>query len=171
MTDLEEVKYYLDMKIEQNADCSILQLSQKIYLQQVLDHFDTDMYAKTHLIFMTEIFAKSSIIHENDEFFITDLQTDYQQITEFLLYTVIQTCLNLTTALSKLAQFNVKATFFHFKAQIRALQYVRDILDYDIIYDSKTELAIYSDADYISDLNIQKSMSDYIVIFCDESIS
>src|SRR5436190_23052414 len=101
------------------------------------------MYAKTHSIFMTEIFVKSSIICEDDEFLITDLQTDYQQITESLLYVIIQTCSDLVTALSKLAQFNIKATFFHFKAQIRALQYVRDTLDYSIIYDSETELAIY----------------------------
>ena len=105
---------------------------------------------------MTEIFAESSIIYKDDEFFIIDLQINYQQITEFFLYIVIQTHLNLTTAFSKLVQFNIKATFFHFKAQIRTLQYVRDMLDYDIIYsdDSKTKLAIYSDADYVNDLNI-----------------
>src|SRR5437762_8664670 len=112
------------------------------------------MYAKTHSTLMTEIFVKSSIICEDDEFLITDLQTDYQQITESLLYAVIQTHLNLATALSKLLQFNIKATFFHFKAQIRALQYVRNTLDYNIIYisidSSKSELAIYSDTDYIS---------------------
>src|SRR5204863_8238556 len=113
---------------------------------------------------MTENFAKSSTIHEDDKLLITDLQTDYQQITESLLYAVIQTHLNLTTAFSKLAQFNVKATFFHFKAQIRALQYVRDMLDYSIIYDSKIKLAIYSDADYASNSNIWKSTSDYIVM-------
>src|SRR5437868_11269817 len=112
---------------------------------------------------MIENFVKSFTICEDDELLITDLQTDYQQITESLLYAVIQTCLNLATAFSKLAQFNVKAIFFHFKMQIRALQYVRDMLDYSIIYtsidDSKTELelAIYSDADYTSDLNTQKS--------------
>src|SRR5436190_15896965 len=114
------------------------------------------MYAKTHSTLMTENFAESSAICEDDEFLITDLQTDYQQITESLLYVIIQTCLNLTTALSKLVQFNIKATFFHFKVQIRALQYVRDMLDYDIIYSdsSKTELAIYFNADYVSDSNI-----------------
>ena len=32
ITDFEEIKYYLDMKIEWNADCFILQFSQKIYL-------------------------------------------------------------------------------------------------------------------------------------------
>ena len=124
---------------------------------------------------MTENFAESFTICENDEFFITDLQTDYQQITESLLYVIIQTCLNLTTALSKLAQFNVKAIFFHSKVQIRTLQYVRDMLDYNIIYteDNKTELelAIYFDVNYVSDLNIQKSTSDYIIMFCNESIS
>ena len=73
MTDLREVKYYLDMKIEQNADHSILQLSQKIYLQQVLDCFDAGMYAKTHSTLMTENFVKLSTIHEDDEFLITDL--------------------------------------------------------------------------------------------------
>ena len=103
---------------------------------------------------MTENFAESSIICENDEFLTTDLQTGYQQITESLLYAVIQTCSNLTTALSKISQFNIKATFFHFKAQIRALQYVRDTLDYSITYSSKTELAIYSDINYVSNLNI-----------------
>src|SRR5947207_5679214 len=36
---------------------------------------------------------------------------------------------------------------------------------------SKAELAIYSDADYASNLNIWKSMSDYIVMFCGGSIS
>ena len=59
--------------------------------------------------------------------------------------------------------------------QIRTLQYVRDMLDYNIIYteDNKTELelAIYFDVNYVSDLNIQKSTSDYIVMFCDRSIS
>ena len=60
------------------------------------------MYAKTHFTFMTEIFVKLFIIHEDDEFLITDLQTDYQQITESLLYVIIQTHLNLITALSKL---------------------------------------------------------------------
>src|SRR5436190_24028533 len=105
---------------------------------------------------MTENFAKLSTICEDDELLITDLQTDYQQITESLLYAVIQTHSDLTTALSKILQFNIKATLFHSKAQIRALQYVRDTLDYDIIYsdDSKTELAIYSDADYVSNSNI-----------------
>src|SRR5207248_11587226 len=92
------------------------------------------MYAKIHSTLMTENFVKSFTIHEDDELLITDLQTDYQQITESLLYVIIQTCLNLTTALSKLAQFNVKATFFHSKAQIRALQYVRSMLDYSIIH-------------------------------------
>src|SRR5204863_6605860 len=121
------------------------------------------MYAKTHSILMTEIFAESSIICEDDKLLITDLQTDYQQITESLLYVIIQTCLNLVTALSKLVQFNVKATFFHFKAQIRVLQYVRDMLDYSIIYSDSFELAIYSDVNYVSDSNTQKSTSDYIV--------
>src|SRR6266480_7019386 len=107
---------------------------------------------------MTENFVKLSTICENDKLLITDLQTDYQQITESLLYAVIQTCLDLATALSKFSQFNIKATFFHFKAQIRALQYVRDMFDYSIIYisidSSKSELAIYFNINYISNSNI-----------------
>src|SRR5205085_11166505 len=89
MTNLREVKYYLDMKIEQNADHSILQLSQKIYLQQVLDHFDIDVYAKTHSTLMIKNFVKLSTIYEDDKLLITDLQIDYQQITESFLYVVI----------------------------------------------------------------------------------
>ena len=109
---------------------------------------------------MIKNFAKSFTIHEDDELLITDLQTDYQQITESLLYVIIQTHSDLTTAFSKLAQFNVKATFFHSKAQIRALQYVRNMLDYSIIdtssdsIKSDNELASYFNADYVSDLNI-----------------
>ncbi len=126
---------------------------------------------------MTENFVESSTIHEDDELLITDLQTCYQQITESLLYAIIQTCLNLITVLSKLLQFNVKATFFYFKVQIRALQYVRDTLDYDIIYISNnsnkvdTELAIYFNVNYVNDSATQKSMSDYIIMFCGEPIS
>src|SRR5437667_6318012 len=126
---------------------------------------------------MIKNFAESSTIHEDDELLITDLQTNYQQITESLLYAIIQTHSDLITVLSKLLQFNIKATFFYFKVQIRALQYVRDTLDYNIIYISNnsnkadTELAIYSDADYANDPATQKSMSDYIVMFCDELIS
>ncbi len=154
MTDFRKVKYYFDMKIKQNVNHFTLQLSQKIYLQQVLDYFDISMYAKTHSILMIKIFVKLFMIHEDNEFLISDLQTHYQQITESLLYIIIQTYSDLTTALSKLLQFNVKTTDYHFKVQIRALQYVRDTLDYNIIYSSKTELAIYSDINYISNLNI-----------------
>ena len=105
---------------------------------------------------MTKNFAESFTICKDDELFIIDLQTDYQQITESFLYVIIQTCSDFTTVFLKLVQFNIKATFFHFKAQIRTLQYVRDMLDYDIIYSdsSKTELAIYFNADYVSDSNI-----------------
>ena len=74
------------------------------------------MYAKTQSTFMTKNFAESFIICKDDELLITNLQTDYQQITESLLYAVIQTCSDLTTALFKLVYFNIKATFFHFKA-------------------------------------------------------
>ena len=112
------------------------------------------MYAKTHFIFMIENFVKLFIIHKNDEFLIINLQIDYQQIIKFFLYAVIQTYLNLIIAFSKISQFNIKATFFHFKAQIRALQYVRNMLDYSIIYNSKIKLAIYFDTNYISNLNI-----------------
>ena len=59
---------------------------------------------------MTENFAESFIICEDDEFLITDLQTDYQQITESLLYAVIQTHSDLATAFLKLVQFNVKGS-------------------------------------------------------------
>src|SRR5436189_574197 len=108
------------------------------------------MYAKTHFTLMIKIFVKSFIICKDDEFLITDLQTDYQQIIESLLYAVIQTCSDLTTVLLKLLQFNVKTTDYHFKVQIRVLQYVRDMLNYSIIYtsddstESDNELAIYS---------------------------
>src|SRR5436190_17777166 len=106
------------------------------------------MYAKTHSTLMIKNFAESSTIHENDKLFIIDLQIDYQQITESFLYIIIQTHSNLATAFLKLAQFNVKAIFFHFKAQIRTLQYVRNMLDYSIIYSDDSDLAIYSDIDY-----------------------
>ena len=89
MTDFRKIKYYLDMKIEQNADHFTLQLSQKIYLQQVLDCFDADVYAKTHSTLMIKNFIKSFTIHENDKFLITDLQINYQQITESFLYVII----------------------------------------------------------------------------------
>ncbi len=59
------------------------------------------MYAKTHFTLMTENFVKLFIIHEDDKLLITDLQTDYQQITESLLYIIIQTHSDLATALSK----------------------------------------------------------------------
>src|SRR5436190_6710477 len=113
------------------------------------------MYMKTHFMSMTEIFIKLSMICEEvDELLITDLQTHYQQITESLLYAIIQTCSNLTTALLKLLQFNIKTTDYHFKVQIRALQYIRNTLDYSIIYSDDSELAIYSNVNYVSDLNI-----------------
>ena len=135
------------------------------------------MYTKTYFIFMIKIFIKLFIIYKDDKFLISDLQTCYQQITKFLLYIIIQTHSNLTTVLSKLSQFNVKINDYYFKAQIRALQYVRDMLDYNIIYISNnsnkadTKLAIYFNADYVSNSNTQKFMSDYIIIFYDESIS
>jgi hypothetical protein len=72
------------MKIEHNTDYFILQISQKTYLQQVLDRFDTGLYKKTHSTLMTENFTELSKICEEDELLTADLQNHYQQITESL---------------------------------------------------------------------------------------
>ena len=52
---------------------------------------------------MIKNFVKSFMIHKDDKLFITDLQTYYQQITEFLLYIIIQTHLDFITMFLKLS--------------------------------------------------------------------
>lgn len=122
---------------------------------------------------MSENFTKLSKVPEEDNILPPELQTQFQQINGSLMYAVTQTRLDLIIVLSKLSQFNVKATDYHIKAISKALQYVRSILNCEIIYSGKAEsdLKIYSNTDFANDSATRRSTSEYVVMFANGFIS
>ena len=102
MSDLGEIESYLGICITQNRSCKCIEIDQSGYIKDVLDCFDmTDMNphntplpagADVHLVKNTEQASLAEIKH-------------YQSLIGSLLYVQFGTCLDISFAVSCLAQY------------------------------------------------------------------
>jgi hypothetical protein len=98
-------------------------------------------------------------------------QTSYQELTGSLNYLAITSHPDITSAVSKLCQFNSKLTFTHLKEGKHVLRYAIHTCHYSLKFgiginkNHELKLVGYADADYGGRLINRKSMTGYIFIF------
>ena len=99
-------------------------------------------------------------------------QRQYQQVIESLMYAAIHTYSDISFALDWLSQYFSDSAEHHEHTLKKLLQYICSTADLEIMYRSSESqnLIEYSDSDYASDKQNQKSVLDYVYILGRESI-
>ena len=100
-------------------------------------------------------------------------QHEYQQVIESFMYAAIHTRFNIAFAFNQLSQYLSNSAEHHEHALKKLMQYVRFIIDLDIMYkvSESIKLVKYSDSDYILDRLNYKSILIYIYMLNEESVS
>jgi len=99
-------------------------------------------------------------------------QHEYQQVIESLMYAAIHTRFNIAFALNQLSQYLSDFAEHHEHALKKLMQYVRFIIDLDIMYkvSESMKLVEYSDSDYVLDRLDCKLILIYIYMLNEESV-
>jgi len=163
------MKRILDIQITRNRKARTLRMNQTHYLHDVLKRLNMkqDKHKATDLS-MNEYDALRSAEFEH----VRIDQHKYQQVIESLMYAAIHTRLDIIFALNQLSQYLSDSAEHHEHVLKKLMQYVRFIIDLDIMYEvsESMKLVEYSDSDYVSDRLDHKSILVYIYMLDQESV-
>jgi hypothetical protein len=154
MKDLGVADVILGIKITGTSDGLVL--SQSHYIKKVLEKFGTydDSPVKTPV----DVNLHLTKNKRNDI-----SQLEYSQIIGSLMYIMNCTRLDIAYSVSKLSRYTSNPGEDHWKAIVRVLRYLKYTLNYGVHYTRyPAVLEGYSDANWISDTNDTKSMSEYV---------
>ena len=156
--DLNFCYYYLNMTMTRDRFKKTLHLSQKIYIEKIIERFDINI-CKTFAISL----KTSTKLKFDAKYKITIKKIKiYQAIVECLIYLVSQTRFNIVFAIQKLTRFNLNSTKIAHEATKKLFRYLQNIKNLDITYEQNEKLVNYIDVDYVENSIIKKSTEIYI---------
>ncbi|KAG7558728.1 Integrase catalytic core [Arabidopsis thaliana x Arabidopsis arenosa] len=172
MKDLGAAKKILGMEILRDRSQNKLFLSQKGYIQKVLNRFgmlsakpiDTPFAANIHLT----MFANQS--EEEKEYM---SRVPYANAVGSLMYAMVCTRPDLAHAVSVVSRFMGQPGKEHWLAVKRIFRYLRGTSDVGLIYGGEVPslIAGYSDSDYAGDVDSRRSMTGYVFTLGNSVIS
>ena len=144
ISDLDDAKFFLDMKITRNKDKKQLFSSQTKYIKELLIKFDINDEKSIYSSTVQGVRLKKNI--ETTSEHVIKL---YQQQIKSLMYLMIVTRSNLAFSISNCARFMSNSSEEHIKVLQRVWQYVRISQNKDLLYRSNEELSLieYVDSD------------------------
>jgi hypothetical protein len=104
---MSEVKFYLDMKINRSSNKNEIYLSQIKYIKNLLERHEMTNCAFVSISMFEIKLTKTLDNHKSSNL------KDYQILLEELMHLMIQTRLNITYFISRLAQFMINSTDDH----------------------------------------------------------
>ena len=143
MNDLDSCHHYLSMKITRDKVNKTLHLSQRIYIQKILERFQmidcksniTSMFTSIHLV-----------SKERHQVFAEEIR-HYQSIVDSLMYVMMKTRLDVAYAVSILSRFETNSNKTHLTAAKHVLRYLKETLHMRITYEENDVLIDYIDVD------------------------
>lgn len=169
MKDLGYVTDYLGVTIKQNLDTGVTELSQRKYLENVLERFGMDdckpMSTPMDQNINLKMFQNDSRVDEN-------IEKLCRQIIGCLMYAVSGTRPDLCFSVSLLSRYQKCANDMLLSALKRVLRYIKYTLEYKLVYKcTDNVLEGYCDADWGGDLHDRRSTTGYLFKFSDCLIS
>ena len=167
MNDLNSCHHYLNMKITRGKVNKTLHLSQRIYIQKILERFQmidcksniTSMFTSIHLV-----------SKERHQVFAEEIR-HYQSIVDSLMYVMMKTRLDIAYAVSILSRFETNSNKTHLIVAKHVLRYLKETLHMKIIYEENDVLIDYINVDWADDQKTRRFTRDYLFILYESVVS
>ncbi len=168
MSDLNPVFYYLDMKVKQNCAEHTICLTQTAYINKVLQTFQQLQAVSVNTSMNSDAVLMKKSITQAD---ITVIWR-YQKAVKSLMYIMLQTCSDITFAVSTVSQFAQNLNMSHYNAVKRIFKYLTDTMNLSVIYNITDDSLIdYINADWDGCHNIRKFTEAYLFLLYEGFIS
>jgi hypothetical protein len=160
ITDLRDVKWYLEMKISQSEDCILL--TQTKYIRDLLIRHEMKECAFVFIL-MTENKLKKTFSRYKC---LENQLKQFQILLSELMHLMIQIRFDLAYSVSRLAQFMSNSTDDHWIALKRVLRYLNETKELSILYKKISEsliLKTWIDFSWRKNSNDSRSTHDHLL--------
>jgi len=166
ITDLGEARWILGMEVVRNRQQGIISLSQRRYIEMILDRFGLKDGRSVSTPLETNVKLVKIDVPE------VDAKT-YQSALGGLMYAMLAVCPDLAYAVGALSKHTACPGQSHFAALKRVYRYLRGTTDTRLIYRKTSEMSLlgYVDADWAGDVNDRRSISGYTFVTAGAAIS
>ena len=166
ITDLGEAWWILGMEVIRNRQQGTISLSQRCYVETILDRFGLKDGRSVSTPLETSMKLVKIDVPEVDA-------KMYQSALGGLMYTMLAMCPDLAYAVGALSKHTACPGQAHFAALKRVYCYLCGTTDARLVYRKTLELSLlgYVDADWAGDVNDCRSISGYIFITAGGAIS
>ena len=167
MNDLNSCHHYLSMKITRDRVNKSLHLSQRIYIQKILERFQM-IDCKSNIISMfTSIHLVSK---EKHQVFVEKIR-HYQSIVDSLIYVMMKTRLDIAYIVSILSRFEINSNKTYLIAAKYVLRYLKETLHMRITYEENDVIIDYIDVDWAENQEIRRFTRDYLFTLYENIVS
>ena len=148
----------MGFRVIQEKDMEVCELD-NLHTENVLQKFGRENAKAID----TPVDPATKLVRAKEESESVDQQL-YQSAVGSLLYLPNGTRPDITYAVSSVSRYCSKPTKQHWNAVQRIVRYLRDTLDFGLLYkrDGSADCIGYSDADWAEDINDSKSTSGYL---------
>lgn len=154
--DLGLARECLGMRIERDSETPEIRLSQKTYIQKILEKYGMQDCKPVGTPVETNLRLDRGLINDNPR---------YQEIIGSLMYLACCTRPDISYAVTMLSQFNTCNDSTHMAAVKRVLRYLKGTMDLSLCYKKCNKaLCAYADSDWGNGPD-GKSFSGYTLIF------
>ena len=169
MSDLGACHFYLGMEVIRDRPRRTLRLSQKAYIEKVLQDHGFGSYKPV----TTPMETSSRLVpadqnHQADQ----TLRRKYQSIVGSLMYAMLGTRPDLAFAVSVVSRFSSNPDKTHMRAVERILRYLHDTADMGLVFRGTLQpLSGYTDSDWAGDPDTRRLTSGYVFSLGSAAIS
>lgn len=159
MTDMDEVNTFLGLTIVRRKDEGVMEISQRRYLERLLDRFG-----------MADCKPKQTPLETNMKL---EKCTDpsgyttkpYRELIGCLTYVAVTSRPDICAAVNYYSTFQSCASDVHWNHAKRILRYIKGTLDLKLVMKRSTSCEViegYADSDWAGDIGDRKSLSGYV---------
>jgi hypothetical protein len=161
-TNLGDIKHYLGMEIKRDRSAKTITLSQRAYIEKILDKYGYSKHGrkvKTPMATGQRLEPFDGIATEASKY-------EFAAQLGSIMYAMVITRPDIAFAVSSLAQHTTNPGPEHWNALKRIFFYLRSTIEYCITFggESNDKLAGYTDASFAEDSATRRSTGAYIFI-------
>ena len=176
MKDLGEARKVLGMKITRDRRVGRVSLTQKGYLQKVLQRFNIGKDAKSVSTPLAPHFKLSAMMSpknvEEREYM---THVPYASAVSSLMYAMVFTRPDLSQTVSMVSRYMHDPGHGHWEAVKGILRYIKGTIDVGLVFEKdstgKQDCIGYVDSDYAGDLDKRRSTTGYVFTFSKAPVS